>query len=95
MHFHHTRRCCNESHVSEAPNDPESLRASPITLYHYIALGLWVRPVSLGPGVVVWPAHEVESIIEARMRGASDAGIKEIVEKLHAARLSNSAPCAA
>jgi len=65
------------------------------TLYHYIALGLWVRPVSLGPGVVVWPAHEVESIIEARMRGASDAGIKEIVEKLHAARLSNSAPCAA
>jgi len=65
------------------------------TLYHYIALGLWVRPVSLGPGVVVWPAHEVESIIEARMRGASDAGIKEIVEKLHAARLSNSAPCVA
>ena len=65
------------------------------TLYHYIALGLWVRPVSLGPRVVAWPTHEVESIIEARMRGASDAGIKEIVEKLHAARLSNSAPCAA
>ena len=56
------------------------------TLYHYIALGLWVRPVSLGPRVVAWPTHEVESIIEARMRGDDDAQVRTLVERLHGAR---------
>lgn len=59
---------------------------SPATLYRRIAEGLWPRPVALGPRAVGWPAHDVDALNAARIAGKSDAEIRTLVDKLHAAR---------
>ena len=56
------------------------------TIYLRIAQGLWTRPVSLGPRCVAWPAVEVAALNAARISGKSDADIRALVLKLHAAR---------
>lgn len=50
--------------------------------------GLFTAPVRLGLRSVAWPSSEVEAIIAARVRGASDAEIRVLVEVLHARRLT-------
>lgn len=57
------------------------------TLYSRMADGLWPKPVHLGPRAVGWPAREVAALNEARIGGASDVGIRELVQKLQEARL--------
>ncbi len=50
--------------------------------------GLFPAPVRLGLRSVAWPASEVEAIVQARVRGASDVEVRALVEELHAKRLT-------
>lgn len=55
--------------------------------YDKVAKGLFTRPIKIGGARAAgWPEHEVDAIIAARIRGESDAEIKTLVERLHAAR---------
>ncbi|MCL2307082.1 MAG: AlpA family phage regulatory protein [Proteobacteria bacterium] len=56
------------------------------TLYQRIKKGLFVPPVSLGGRSVAFPANEVSAINAARIAGKSDDEIRDLVEKLVAAR---------
>ena len=56
------------------------------TLYLRIAHGVFTHPVSLGGRSVGWPAHEVEALNAARIAGKPDTEIRDLVEKLEAAR---------
>ena len=56
------------------------------TLYSRIAEGLWPKPIQLGARAVGWPAREVTALNEARIGGASDSGIRELVQKLQTDR---------
>lgn len=58
------------------------------TLYARIAQGLWTKPVSLGARCVGWPASEVTALNTARIAGKTDDEIRELVTKLHAARVA-------
>ena len=56
------------------------------TLYLRIQQGLWTTPVRIGPCAVGWPAQEVAALNAARIAGQSDAELRELVIRLHAAR---------
>jgi prophage regulatory protein len=56
------------------------------TIYLRITQGLFPKPVRLGSRAVGWPAREVAAINEARIGGASDAQLRDLVEKLLSAR---------
>lgn len=58
------------------------------TIYLRIEQGLWTRPVSLGARAVAWPALEVQALNAARIAGKSDGEIRELVQRLQAARAS-------
>ncbi|UZR29464.1 helix-turn-helix transcriptional regulator [Methylococcus mesophilus] len=60
-------------------------------IYNDIAAGLFIRGVALGGGRVAWPLHEVEAINRARIAGATDDDIRELVAQLHAARTGEGA----
>lgn len=55
-------------------------------LYADMQAGLFVKPIKLGARAAGWPEAEVESIIAARIAGASDDAIRRLVTKLHEAR---------
>lgn len=59
------------------------------TLYLRISQGLWPKPVHLGPRAIGWPSEEVAAINVARIAGKSDDEIRELVQKLEAARKMN------
>ena len=54
--------------------------------YADIQRGTMVRPVKIGPRAAAWPAHEIESIVQARIAGASETELRKLVDKLHAQR---------
>lgn len=54
--------------------------------YACIAAGTMTRPVKVGPRAAAWPADEVEAIVQARIAGADDADLRDLVVRLHAAR---------
>lgn len=56
------------------------------TIYSDIADGLMVPPVALGARCAGWPAHEVDQIIAARVAGATDEDIRQLVARLVAER---------
>ncbi len=56
------------------------------TIYLRISQGLLPQPVRLGPRAVGWPSDEVDAINAARIAGKSDAEVRELVTRLHAAR---------
>ncbi len=56
------------------------------TLYLRVSQGLWTKQVSLGPRAVGWPANEVAALNAARISGKTDTEIRELVQKLEAAR---------
>lgn len=58
------------------------------TLYLRISQGLWTKPISLGTRAVGWPASEVAAINAARISGKTDEEIRDLVNKLEAARKS-------
>ncbi len=55
---------------------------------HYcdISKGLWTRPVKLGPRASGWPEDESDELIAASIAEKSDAEIRALVQRLHAAR---------
>lgn len=56
------------------------------TIYLRISQGLWPRPVNLGPRSVGWPAHEVETMISARIGGKTDEQVRTLVARLEGER---------
>ena len=52
------------------------------SIYSDIADGLFVPPVGCGDRCSTWPEHEVDAIIAARIAGASDDAIRNLVTKL-------------
>lgn len=50
--------------------------------------GLFTAPVRLGLRSVAWPSSEVAAIVAARVRGASDQEIRDLVQELHTKRLT-------
>jgi prophage regulatory protein len=55
---------------------------------HYLDVqrGLWTKPVTIGRGFAAWPAHETEALVAARIGGADDETMRELVRQLHARR---------
>ena len=58
------------------------------TIYLRISQGLWPKPVSLGARAVGWPAAEVAALNVARIAGRSDDEIRQLVARLHVARVA-------
>ena len=56
------------------------------TIYLRIAQGLWTKSISLGGRTVGWPASEVAALNAARIAGQTDEQVRELVQRLEAAR---------
>lgn len=56
------------------------------TIYLRMSQGLWTKPVSLGARAVAWPAGDVRALNAARIAGKTEAQIRDLVQKLEAAR---------
>jgi len=54
--------------------------------YTDVHRGLMPAPLRMGPKFMRWPACEVDAVIRARLAGADDATVRELVQVLHAAR---------
>lgn len=54
--------------------------------WRQVRAGLLPPPVKLSPGCTRWAAHEIEAIDRARLAGADDAAIRELVQRMVAAR---------
>jgi prophage regulatory protein len=52
------------------------------TLYRRITQGLWTKPVKIGDNAVGWPAHEVETLIAARIAGQTKEELQTLVKRL-------------
>lgn len=61
-------------------------------VYNQMDAGLLPRSVKIGPKRVAWIEHEIDEILKARLRGCSDAEIKELVRSLEAQRAELAAP---
>jgi prophage regulatory protein len=68
----------------------ETGHASHASVYTAIHEGLFTVPVPIGQRAVGWPDHEVKAINAARIAGKSDDQIRELVAKLHTARMAGS-----
>lgn len=55
-------------------------------VYRQIADGLFTKPVKLTARSSAWPSTEVDALVAAKIRGATELELKEIVRQLHAAR---------
>lgn len=55
-------------------------------LYADIQTGLFVRPIKLGLRAAGWPESEVDRVIQARIAGASNEYLRDLVKRLHAER---------
>ena len=66
----------------------ETGHASHASVYTAIHEGLFTVPVPIGQRAGGWPDTEVRAINAARIAGKSDAQIRELVAKLHNARMA-------
>jgi len=58
------------------------------TIYGDIHAGLFTVPVQISERAVGWPDTEVRAILAARIAGKTDDQIRELVNKLHQARMA-------
>lgn len=72
--------------ILRLPSVIERLGKSRSPLYADIQAGLFVRPIKLGLRAAGWPESEVERVILARIAGASDEHLRDLVKRLHAKR---------
>jgi prophage regulatory protein len=63
-------------------------------IYADIQLGLFPRPIKIGARAAGWPEHEIEQIIVARIGGADNSTIRNLVARLHEARTAAAAAAA-
>jgi len=82
---HQTTAILRRPKVSAMTGMPRS------TLYDRIKKGLFVPPISLGARASGWPDDEVAAINRARIRGASDEELRELVQRLVGARATEAA----
>jgi len=66
----------------------ETRLASHATIYGDIHAGLFTVPVQISERAVGWPDTEVRAILAARIAGKTDDQIRELVNKLHQARMA-------
>jgi prophage regulatory protein len=59
---------------------------STASIYNNINAGLWTKPVLIGQRSVGWPSDEVIALNKARIAGATDEQLRELVIRLHAKR---------
>lgn len=59
---------------------------STASIYNNINAGLWTKPVRIGQRSVGWPSDEVIAVNKARVAGATDEQLRELVSRLHAKR---------
>jgi prophage regulatory protein len=64
----------------------ETGHRSHASIYKAISLGVFTKPVLIGPRSVGWPDYEVDAINAARVAGKSESEIRELVQSLHAKR---------
>lgn len=64
----------------------ETGHRSHASIYNAIRAGLFTNPVPIGQRAVGWPDDEVKAINAARIAGASDEQIRDLVKALHAKR---------
>jgi prophage regulatory protein len=64
----------------------ETGHRSHASIYNAIRAGLFPNPVPIGQRAVGWPDDEVQAINAARIAGASDEQIRELVKHLHGKR---------
>ena len=58
------------------------------SIYTQIRDGLFTKGVLIGQRARGWPDYEVDAILKARIAGKADAQIRELVNQLHAQRLT-------
>jgi prophage regulatory protein len=56
------------------------------SIYNLIREGLWTKPVLIGQRSVGWPDDEVRALCAARIAGAGEREIRELVNRLHGKR---------
>ncbi len=56
------------------------------TIYLRVSQGLFTKPIQLGGRAVGWPANEIDALNVARISGASDDEIRQLVIRLEANR---------
>jgi prophage regulatory protein len=59
---------------------------STASIYNLINAGLWTKPVRIGQRSVGWPSDEVIAVNKARIAGASDMQLRELINRLHEKR---------
>ncbi len=56
------------------------------TIYDFVQRGLLPPALRIGSKLAFWPVDEIDRVMAARIRGASDAEIRELVAEIVAAR---------
>lgn len=64
------------------------------SFYTDVSCGLAPRPVALGARSVGWPAHEVDALLRARIRGATEIELRDLVSTLTRQRVAEGAAAA-
>ena len=59
---------------------------STATIYNNIKAGIWTKPVRIGERSVGWPSDEVIAVNKARVAGATDEQLRELINRLHEKR---------
>ena len=59
---------------------------NPCTVWRAIRDGILPTPVKIGPGTTRFARHELDAIDRARLAGAGDKAIRDLVRELVAAR---------
>jgi prophage regulatory protein len=72
--------------ILRLPSVVDRTGESRTTIYARITANLFPRPIQLGVRSVGWLESEVEAMIAARVRGASDDDVRTLVATLEAAR---------
>jgi len=58
------------------------------TWLNWVRDGLAPAPIKLGVRSNAWPSHEISALSQARIAGKSNDEIKQLVQELHAARVT-------
>ena len=64
------------------PHTLQQLAIGRTALYERISRGTFPPPVKLGPKLAAWPQYELDEIVNAWLRSASEDELREIVVRL-------------
>lgn len=77
----------NDVAICRLPKACEMLGKGRSSVYKDVTAGLLTKPVAVGSNTKGWPAGELRAINLARIAGKPDGEIRELVTRLHDARL--------